>query len=58
MADVPCTIQKWLNHENAAICLSSEVRNINLSDEEGSVIEHSDKNWLGIWQSNVLPATT
>jgi len=45
-ADMPCTIQKWLNHGNVAVLLSFEVRNINLSDEKGNVIERSDKNWL------------
>jgi hypothetical protein len=46
----------WLNHGNVAILLSFEVRNINLNDEKGNVIEHSDKNWL--WDLAIQCATS
>jgi len=55
-ADMPCTIQKWLNQGNVAILLSFQVRNINLNDEKGNVIEHSDKNWL--WDLAMQCATS
>jgi L-2-hydroxyglutarate oxidase LhgO len=55
-AVMPCTIQKWLNHGNVAIFLSFEVRNINLNDEKGNVIERSDKNWL--WDLVIQCATS